>query len=484
MSTGSYLDAGSNRQGLERFAGVTLTKPGHRHIAQKPSSEKGISQFRIYPYMEGGVEKPLRLEPSVYRQRMGASAGPTCDNAFYPWITMEDLITMAGTSSKFTAFARVRDRDTRYQGPFTKFFRGMYQALKANPRAYPRDWADWIGNRGALPMINPVGLIQGILYTTAGKPVVDQYGKSAPQHPTLLILAKTARESLEQLCNLKYPTAQPDDEDFDRVYPYNQLVSTAKGSAITIIYHPSNGKMIAHYELQVDQQPLPIPTQLAQEFVPWQNLLYFMDEAEQIGTLLAHFPAEAVDFILGSSEFAPLLPQGVKGRWDAFVRSGGVNAPPPAQQQYPQQPLPPQAYPQQPMYPQSQPGVHLPGSPTGASPAPWEQPDTMTITPGPVTTMVGPPMSQPYPQATATTSQAPALPPGAPPCPVQRQAPQAATSPALQGAPAIFNAPTIHNPLTPPEAAQGPAAPASDPTQDQVAALLAARARMAAAQKR
>ncbi len=482
MSTGSYLDNTSNRQGLERFAGVTLTKPGNRHIVQKPSSEKGISQFRIYPYSENGAEKPLRLEPAAYRQKVGANAGATCDFAFYPWITMEDAVFMAGTSSKFTAFTRVRGKEQRYQGPIAKFVRGMRQALKANPRAYPRDWADWTGNRGALPNIESVGLIQGILYTTAGKPVLDQTGKPAPQHPTLLILSKTARESLEQLCNLRHPTAQPDDEDFDRVFPYNRLVDTQRGSCITIIYHLSSKTTMAHYEIQVDQQPLPIPAQLAQEFVAWDNLLYFMDEAEQLVTLLSHFPAEAVDFVLGGSEFAGMLPETVKGRWDAFVRSGGVNQAPPPQgyQQYQQQPQQPYVQ-QAPMPPyQATPPQQMPPQP----PPPWVQPPPQTVPVVPTQTIPIPYNPAPQPQYGAPvigtlTSGAPALPPGAPPMP-QR----AATSPALMGAPAIFNAPSIQNTvMTPPEAA-GPAAPASDPTQDQVAALQAARARMAAAQKR
>lgn len=478
MSTGSYLDNTSNRQGLERFAGVTLTRPGNRHIVQKPSSDKGVSQFRIYPYVENGQEKPLRLEPNVYRERVGQHSGPTCDYAFYPWIAQEDAVFMAGTSSKFTAFARVRDKDVRFQGPFHKFFRGMNSALKANPNAYPRDWADWIKPRGALPKVESVGLIQGILYTFAGKAVADVTGKPAPQHPTLLILSKTARESLEQLCNQRYPSAQADNEDFDQVFPYNRLVDSQKGSLITIIYHPASSRNTTYYEIQVDQQVLPIAPQLAQEFVPWSSLLYYMTEVEQIETLCAHFPAEAVDFILGSGEFADLLPSTIRGRWDQFVRSGGQHQPAPPQQQYPQQPLyaapaaapapayqpPPQ---QQPQEPWAQP-AHQAAPPPPPPPAPPYQAPTAPPAPQQERTLYQPNMPQ-------------TLPAGAPPLPNR-----AATSPALHGAPAFFTPPSIQNQLpqapTAPQPPAGPAATVTNPTEDQSAALLAARARLLAAQ--
>lgn len=474
MSTGSYLDSSSNRQGLERYAGVKLLRPGSRHIVQKPSSEKGISQFRIYPCFENGQEKPLRMSPGDYRDRVGQQSEPTSDNAFYRWIAREDAIFMGGTSSKFTAFARVRDKEDRFQGPFHRFFRGMTTALKNNPHAYPRDWADWIGNRGALPKIESIGLIQGILYTYAGKPVLDVTGRPAPQHPTLLILSKTARESLEQLCNQRYPAAQPYDENFDEAYPYNRLVDTQKGSLITIVYHPTAGRNTTYYEIQVDQQPLPIPVQMAQEFVPWEQLLYLMTEAEQIEVLVSHFPAEAVDFVLGTGEFASLLPSSVRGRWDAFTRSGGAHQPPPPQQQFPQPPLNTPPAPQHHQQNYSQPQEPWAQQAPAAPPAP--------MAPPPIPTYQAPPMAAPAPQErTLYQPNLPqGLPAGAPPLPNRGPAGQPVP---LHGPPAFFTAPSLQNSI--PAAPTAPAAPAAattDPTLDQSEALLSAKSRLRAAQ--
>lgn len=488
----SYLDSGGNKQGLERFAGVTLINAGYRHIVQRPMGEKGPSKFRIYPYFDNGVEKPLRLEPAVFRERTGqSSAGPTCDNAFYPWIALEETISMAGVSGKFTAFARVRGKDNRFQGPFHRFFRGMNQALKTNPNAYPRDWASWIGKQGALPFISPCGFLQGILYVNGGKPVQDQYGQNNPMHPVVLMIPKTARESLEQLCNMRYQGAQQFDEDFDKVYPYNQLVSCANGRLINITYHPASGRTTTYYDCSIDPDPFPINVDLARsEFVPWDQLLYRMDEKEQIATLASHFPPESLSFIFDSSDFRDYLPQGIAGKWDAFVRGGGVYS------------MPQQGMPQQPPQGQYTPPLPPPGSPElRHDQIQHARQQVMQEQAQPVQQFAPPPMPPSIPSLPAApiAPTAPAAPPVRFEAPVQAAspvqplpptfggAPVAPSAPGLtSGVPPIFNAPTIHKAFSapPPSANPGPLpAPIGDPVVDRTQSLADARARLAEASK-
>lgn len=488
----SYLDNGGNKQGLERFAGVTLVNPGCRHVVQRPQGEKGPTKFRIYPYFDNGVEKPLRLEPSVFKQRMGANAGPTCDHAYYPWITLEETISMAGVSGKFTAFARVRGKDARFQGPFHRFFRGMYTALKNTPTAYPRDWVLWIGKQGALPGITPSGLLQGILYINGGKPVLDQYGQPNPLHPAILLLPKTARESLEQLSDLRFPGAQQYDEDFDKVFPHNQLVSCAQGKLLNVNYHPAGGRNTTYYDCTIDPDPFPIPPDLARsEFVPWDQLLYRMDEKEQMETLSKHFPPEALSFIFDNPEFRDYLPQGVAGKWDTFVRNGGIYAPPPNQPGMPPTQPPPAAPYVPPAVPQA---FQAPTPPAAQQPAQFAPP--ATFAPPANTAPVMPPSMPSLPAAPFAPS-APAAPPArfdvpqplsSVPAMPHASIPAAPSGPSglTSGVPPIFNAPTIQKAFEAPPPLANPAplqAPIGDPAVDRTQSLADARARLAEASK-
>lgn len=496
----SYLDSGGNKQGLERFAGVTLTNPGCRHTVQRPLGEKGITKFRIYPYFDNGVEKPLRLEPAVFRERMGQNAGPTCEHAYYPWLAMEEMISMAGVSGKFTAFARVRDKDNRYQGPFHRFFRGMYSALKNSPTAYPRDWAQWIGKQGALPGISAAGLLQGILYINGGKPVQDQYGQANPMHPVILVLPKTARESLEQLVDMRFQGAQAMEEDFDKAFPYNQLVSCANGKILTINYHPASQRNTTYYDCAVDPDPFPINPDLARsEFVSWNQLLYRMDEKEQMATLAAHFPPEALSFIFDSSDFRDYLPSGVAGRWDAYVRGGGSYAVPATPAPQPQYSAPPASTPQalrndQMQYARQQLAQETgPVAPMPPAAPPAFQPD-LTAPPAPQMSIPSLPAAPVAPSApaappvrfnapTSLQSAPPSLPPHISGVPAAPSAPTAGLTP---GVPPIFNAPTIQKAFSgpPPSATPGPLpAPIGDPAVDRTQNLADARARLAEASK-
>ncbi|TFH46595.1 MAG: hypothetical protein E4H01_09710 [Lysobacterales bacterium] len=325
MSEESYRSSVPSTGGLERFPGFVLLKKGVAHQVFAPRGDKGRALFRILPEIREGAELPWRM------------TAESCD--FSGWIKAEKVIRQAGANNKFTALIRVKDQDNRYAGPIQRFIDTLYRAFKEAPTSLPPEWIRWKDKLGALPGIEYVGLIQCMLFENGGYSHKDKVtGKYKPINPAVFILPKTARMSLETLCNAEVEGYTGSADDYGQRYKVGDPCGTKAGRLMQLVYYPGSGVSLAHYEAVV-VQPCPIPIEMAQAYRPWSDILNYLTEEEQMDLLVNHFPPEAVDFVFGQTKLAEMLPKSVRGKWMARIQGFGQQYPP---QQFPQQQYPPQ----------------------------------------------------------------------------------------------------------------------------------------------
>jgi hypothetical protein len=361
---------------LERFAGFLLLKTNVPHQVYAPRGEKGRALFRILPEIREGAELPWRM-----------TADP-CD--FSGWIKAEKMIRMAGANNKFTALCRVKGQDNRYAGPIQRFVDTLYRAFKEAPTSLPPEWARWKDKSGALPGIEYVGLIQCMLFENGGYVHKDKVtGKYKPVSPVVYILPKTARMSLETLCNVEVDGYTGSADDYNQRYKVGDPCGTKDGRLMQLVYYPGSGTTLSHYEAAV-VQPCPISPEMAKAYKPWGDILNYLTEEEQMELLVNHFPPEAVDFVFGQTKLADMLPKNVRGKWMSRVQVGN-----PYGQYPPQQQLPPGYYPPHGVPPGMQfgpaPGM-IPGMPPGMMPqAMPAMPQVMSAAPMPSMPAATPP---------------------------------------------------------------------------------------------
>lgn len=392
MSEESYRSTVPSTGGLERFAGFMLLKTGAPHQVFAPRGEKGRALFRILPEIREGAELPWRM-----------TADP-CD--FSGWVKAEKMIRMAGANNKFSALCRVKGQDNRFAGPIQRFVDTLYRAFKEAPTSLPPEWMRWKDKSGALPGIEYIGLVQCMLFENGGYINKDRVtGKYKPISPVVFILPKTGRMSLETLCNAEVEGYSGSAEDYNHRYKVVDPCGTKDGRLIQLVYYPGSGTSLSHYEAVV-VQPCPIPLGMAQAYKPWNDILNYLTEEEQMELLVNHFPPESVDFVFGQTKHAEMLPKNVRGKWMARVQVGN-----PYGQQYPQQQMP--YYPPQGIPPGMQFGP-MPGAPGmmpgGMMPPGMMPPGMAPMPPG----MVPAAPAAPQSSMPAATPPPPVTPRGAP----------------------------------------------------------------------
>ena len=342
----SYGKQRASSEGLERFSGVAICKPGVSMNIQTASADKGPTYFRIYPEIsEAGVELP-----------QFQSADPfdwSC------WMKFEKYVRNAGVNGKFTCLTRTKillDKGTKhrignevsahevreliaqdkviedladinYSGPLEYFFQNLYWGIKKSPGAFPPEWTTWIDKKGAaLPRVDAGGLLQGIL--------IQQNGKAQPRggdgyfsHPVLMMLTKTAREELENMCKTEVPNYRGRPDDYPARFVSGDLVSCQSGCPISIVLKPGTGREVSQYQIVSTRQVFPLPVQLvARDWKPWDKFLNYLTEQEQLDMLCRYFPPEAVDYIFqGTVGWRSMLPPQIQG---AFIRRGAPVATP------------------------------------------------------------------------------------------------------------------------------------------------------------
>ena len=287
-------------EGLEKYAGVRFLRDGSKHVVCGLGGQKGRTIFRIYPEIADGREMP---------QRRSSNA-----NDFTYWMRPEKSVHRMGVKGDFSVFVRPAGKDQRYQGPIERFVWTLKRAFKevGSETIFPAAYRQWEKMGGGLPLVEYRGLLQGMLFENQGKTFMEN-GVVAPLHPVLLMCNKSARNALEDACNQE---VNPSAERLVDKYFAGDLTSVAGGRAIALIYHPQSGQTLSHYGLTVCQQPTPLDLgMVVSEWMPWDDLLFFYTEEEQMNLLLEYFPQDIVDYVFGGTNLYPLLPSSVRGLW-------------------------------------------------------------------------------------------------------------------------------------------------------------------------
>jgi hypothetical protein len=305
--------------------------------------EKGPTVFRAFPsFSSSGVEMPGRLSKDD-----GRGGQMYADGDFSPWIYPEFGVKFAGASGRFTALTRTPGGADADVTPFKHFFRTLYRDIdndvKNGTGRFPTAWYPWIHKgkgavgtaQGALARPGWLGFMQGVCYENRGKVYTNRAGQAEPKAPCVIMLALTAVNAVEAALKAKINgiVTASRVEDFVIQDP----VSCAAGRVMRFMLNPATGQQFANYSVNMEQS-CPISADLARSmWKPWDQVLRFMTEEEQISTLCQHFDAAAIDYTFRTSPFYHLLPVEVKGAWDrnngrvtvapAPCGGGGSNSP-------------------------------------------------------------------------------------------------------------------------------------------------------------
>jgi hypothetical protein len=310
-----YKDDVAKGKGLAGLSDFHVLKAGVAHQAQLLSTD-GPTVMRIYPDFSDGMEKSFRIGDA--------------ENEFSDWMHFEWMLRYFGVNGKATVLLRTKGRDSNFKGPIQTFQNNLYSLTKhAGRGSYPEEWARWFKkdednpkNKGAaIPAPDGMGLVQGMLFEHGGKRMLSPDGRTyKPVHPVVVMLTKSARKSIEDLCNIANPNAK--GPAFEDRYAAGSIVHTATGRLVSVVFNPPSGTSTAHYAATLLDQVVPIPPELVKsEWRPWDELLDVLDEAQQVELLCRLFPEDAVDYVFGPhAEFARYLPETVRG---AYARRTG-----------------------------------------------------------------------------------------------------------------------------------------------------------------
>jgi hypothetical protein len=378
----SYRDYSPPTRGLDGLSGFNIKNPNCQHSTQFLGWEKGATLFRIYPMFEpggsGGVmrELPWRINEE--------------QSNFTLWMVACRIAKMMGVNDKFTCITNVKGADPRDLGPIDRFSDTMIRAIDKSARSLPEEWERWVKGRAGqgakIPRVENFGLVQGMLFESAGKVFKGQDGRPKPLHPALLCLSKSARIALQMACNAEVQGYAGNPEDYNGRFQCGDFLSCKGGRYVRFFHVPRAQNTNPHYGVEF-LTPCPLPEALvAREWTPWEKLLSFSTKEEQLGILVAHFPPEPLDYVFRDTEYREMLPRHVPGTFARMmatqVAPGGYSpagypaAPPPgyAPAAPPQGYVPPAGYPAAPVPPATgalpPPPAALPAAAAYVPPAP------------------------------------------------------------------------------------------------------------------
>lgn len=302
----------TNQQGgLERFEGFKLLK-GKSHFVERPRGEKGFTRFRILPAVEAG--KPV-LNPF----------NPANPEEFGDWLHVASTISYWGIGkNRLTCLAQCSDTPPDEKPPCEVFFWAIVNAMKSNDNAHAgwKVWADKNASREnkAFSSPRPTAFLQAVVSHAAGKPLKNAAGKMQPKYPAVLTIPSSILNPEFPRSLVNVLTARGSDG--------NLTVGDflGEGRSFDLLYVPSSGAMMSHYDLEMTLTTLPDGSEgppqkvpLRKEWVaawkPWSEILRQLTELEQVEILSRYFPADAVDFAFGNSRFSAYIPPPVRGAW-------------------------------------------------------------------------------------------------------------------------------------------------------------------------
>lgn len=311
--------------------------------------DKGPTVFRIFPsFTDNGKELPGR----VSRDEGGTVR--YVDGELSDWIYPEYGVRYAGVKGKFSAFFRTPNGSDADNTPMRHFFKTLRKEidddLKKGTGRFPPSWYPWVQRgiphgdanspQGALSKPGWFGFVQGACYENRGKVYTNKMGQPEPKAPCVLMLTYSAVTSVEALMKEKVAGVTVCHRAED--YKIPEPVACATGRVARFVYVPASGEGFSKYAVNMDQV-CPIPADLAQSMrKPWNQVLRFLTEQEQVNILCQHFEASAVDYALRSSQFGDLLPAEVRGTWGRLTGAAptqvATSYTPPAAQPYPSNP--------------------------------------------------------------------------------------------------------------------------------------------------
>ena len=241
----AYKDEVPSSGGLDGLPGFHMKKGNYPHQTYFLSDD-GRNLGRILPCIQNGVELPLRVNEE--------------QSNFTDWIKAEKLVKMMGVNDRFTCLTRVKGKDRDYRGPIESLIEAMKTALVANVRLFPVEWETWTlgtkdkngkytGQGMKIPRPDTFALVQCLLFETGGKEFKNVDGRPKPKFPVLWALSKSARASLQNVCNTQVPGFTGNPEDYNNRYTCGDLISCAHGRLVNFTMHKSTEKTFAGYDV-------------------------------------------------------------------------------------------------------------------------------------------------------------------------------------------------------------------------------------------
>ena len=301
--------------GLGGIKGFLVGKPGIKHSIYQLTGGKGRTVIRPFPEMQNGHEMPWRLGEGEYN----------CSK----WFVSERSVAYAGIGDKFTCLTQTAgheddDNNSSYDSPMELFFRTLRKAIKDSPKQFYEagvdEWLKWSDFKGPLPAIDQCGLIQGMLFESKGKPFLGPDNRTPrPMWPVILMLRGSAMRSLAAACSKEVDNFSGNPEDWDNRYTSGNPVGCGTGKLIEfnlIESQQQSGGFGKWYDAKLGVSVPLDPRLVVSAWRPWEELLHYLTEQEQINLLISRFPPEAIDFVFRGTSFYDLLGANIKGKWN------------------------------------------------------------------------------------------------------------------------------------------------------------------------
>ena len=331
------------RGGLDSSPGFLIKNPNTPHRTTMPAWDGTETQFRVFPVpTSDGDWEPIRASLE--------------DNDFCQAVWAEPVVRRLGVKEQLTLCTRVLDGSP---SPIEQFVQALHTLISEKPKEVPDDWLGWI--RGSktrsaqLPnRINTSIFFQGALVARQGKLLVNSAGQFAPQYPAILMAPVSVQIAFERAANA--PTGikanemlakitgndavarEQRDAVYAQAFQLGDWCSLKSGRVLKIYKAPEQANERPHYSLEAagPMDLSSIAEQVRASWVPWEKLLRYFTAEEQVQLLCRAFPPEAVDYVFGMSEYAGVLPSGVRGAWVAYRQQSMVAFNAPAGQSAPQ----------------------------------------------------------------------------------------------------------------------------------------------------
>lgn len=334
----SFKDKVSSGGGLDAAPGFMIRVPGAKHRTSLASWDHE-TRIRIFPVPNPSGDGWLPIRCSAE------------NDDFSDAVTVEPVCKKLGVHEQFTYITHIPGSDS--EDPTTKFTKALLSTAKDNPHDLPREWCGW--TKGGASRAAKITKVQNHIFFQCamtmikGEPCVNpQTQQPSPRFPALFmgtVSLLMAFQKAGNTLNPDYNGPAPDtitdptgpsrvelDQIFANMFKMGDWCSPEHGRVMRIFQVPRTAENNAHYGIElVEEMPLGgMESKVRELWTPWKQLLRYHTAEEQIGYLLRGFPGEAVDFALGRTEYAPLLPAHVRGSWQRMQNGEAAPALPAA----------------------------------------------------------------------------------------------------------------------------------------------------------